>query len=188
MNIFLLRHAETETNRDGALASGSADALTQHGHCQAQSIIASLMELEIESILCSPYPRALQTIQPFAEVAKIEIEIHSCLAEGQLLLTETPSREDPKYFRHVSGHDYPHENESPGAFMERVLQAKKLIDTQPHSRLLVVTHGHMLRELLNSMLALPHKTRFPHDNCGLSHVSVGDVNIVNYINRPISSS
>lgn len=188
MNVFLLRHAETETNRDGALATGSGDALTQHGQDQAQSIIGSLLELEIECILCSPYPRVLQTIQPFAEVAKIEIEVHPCLAEGQLLLTETLAREEPKYFRHVSGHDYPHENESPGAFMERVVQAKKLIDTQPHSRLLVVTHGHMLRELLNSMLALPHKTRFPHDNCGLSHVSVGAVNMVSYINRPISSS
>ena len=188
MDVFLLRHAETETNRDGALATGSRDALTQHGHYQAQSITGSLLELEIECILCSPYPRALQTIQPFAEVAKIEVEVQPCLAEGQLLLTETPTREEPRYFHHMSGYDYPHENESPGAFMERVVQAKKLIDTQSHSRLLLVTHGHMLRELLNNMLALPHKTRFPHDNCGLSHVSVGDVNMVSYINRPIFSN
>lgn len=104
------------------------------------------------------------------------------------MLTETPTREELRYFHHMSGYDYPHENESLGAFMERVVQAKKLIDTQPHSRLLVVTHGHMLRELLNSMLALPHKTRFPHDNCGLSHMSVDDVNMVSYINRPIFSN
>ncbi|WP_218313438.1 histidine phosphatase family protein [Halomonas sp. 18071143] len=56
MDVFLLRHAETETNRDVALATGSRDALTQHGHYQAQSITGSLMELEIERILCSPYP------------------------------------------------------------------------------------------------------------------------------------
>ncbi len=105
MNIFLLRHAEKETNRDGALATGSRDAFTQHGHYQAQSIIGSLLELEVECILCSPYPRALQTIQPFAEVAKIEVEVQPCLAEGQLLLTETPTPEEPKYFRHVLGHD-----------------------------------------------------------------------------------
>ncbi len=65
------------------------------------------MELEVECILCSPYPRALQTIQPFAEAAKIEIEVHPCLAEGQLLLTDAPAREEPKYFRHVSDHDDP---------------------------------------------------------------------------------
>ncbi|ATH78640.1 hypothetical protein CLM76_14080 [Vreelandella venusta] len=82
MHIFLLRHSETETNRDGALATGSGDALTQHGHYQAKSIIGSLLELEIECIMCSPYPRALQTIQPFAEVAKIEVEVQPCLAEG----------------------------------------------------------------------------------------------------------
>lgn len=183
MDVFLLRHAETEENRNGTLATGSGDALTQYGYSQAQTIIEGLMDLEIESILSSPYPRALETIRPFAEVAKVKIEVHPCLVEGQLLLDKYSGREEPRYFRHVSGHDYPHENETAGAFVSRVSQAHKLIISQSFSRILVVTHGHMLRELLNSMLDLPSKTRFPHDNCGLTHISIGDVNMVKYINR-----
>ncbi|MBD3896886.1 histidine phosphatase family protein [Halomonas sp. ML-15] len=187
MDVFLLRHAETENNRNGELAAGSNDPLTQHGHSQAQSIIERLLSFEIEGILCSPYPRALDTIRPFAEVAKTKIEVHPCLAEGHLLLGESPAREEPKYCLHASGYYYPQENEAPGAFMGRVAEAHKLIETQSFSRILVVTHGHVLRELLNSILALPNKTRFPHDNCGLTHMSLGGVNIVRYINRPMSS-
>lgn len=187
MDVFLLRHAETKANRDGALATGSGETLTPHGHSQAQSIIEGLMELHIEAILTSPYPRALETIQPFAQAAKLEVEVHPCLAEGQLVLDEAPVQEKPKYFRHTSGYDYPSENEAAGVFLNRVVDAHKLIVSQPFARVLVVTHGHMLRELLNNMLSLPNKTRFPHENCGLTHVSVGEVNMVNYVNRLMCS-
>lgn len=184
MDIFLLRHAETEANRNGLLATGSDDELTPHGQSQAQSIINVLMNLEIESILCSPYPRALETIRPFANAAKLKIAVHSCLAEGQLLLDNSTGREEPAYLQHESGYNYPYENETTGAFLSRVNHAQELIISQPFARVLVVTHGHMLRELLNNMLALPNKTRFPHDNCGLTHVSIDDMNMVKYILNP----
>lgn len=188
MEIFLLRHAETETNRDGGLATGIDDALSQQGQWQAQSIIPGLVELGIEGVLSSPYPRALETVQPFAEVAKVKVKVHPCLAEGQLLLGETPDHEKPTYFRHASGYDCPSEGETAGAFLSRVAQAQELILSQAVSRVLVVTHGHMLRELLNRLLSLPNKTRFPHENCGLTHVSVGEVIMINYINRPMCPS
>ncbi|MGM0825816.1 MAG: histidine phosphatase family protein [Pseudomonadota bacterium] len=188
MEIFLLRHAETTANRDGVLATGSGDTLTQNGYSQAQSIIEGLMALQIEAILSSPYPRALETIRPFAQAAKLEVEVHPCLAEGQLVLGEAPVQEKHKYFRHASGYDYPSEHEAAGAFLNRVVEAHKFIVSQPFARVLVVTHGHMLRELLNNMLSLPHKTRFPHENCGLTHVLVGEVNMVNFINRPMCSN
>ncbi|SDN89028.1 histidine phosphatase family protein [Vreelandella arcis] len=188
MEIFLLRHAETKANRDGALATGSGDTLTPHGRSQAQSIIEGLMEFEVEAILSSPYPRALETIRPFAQAAKLEVDVHPCLAEGQLVLGESPVQEELKYFRHTSGYDYPSEHEAAGAFLSRVVEAHKLIVSQPFARVLVVTHGHMLRELLNNILSMPNKTRFPHENCGLTHVSVGEVNMVNYVNRPMCSN
>lgn len=51
MEIFLLRHAETESNRAGSLSSGCEDTLTQLGHWQARAIVDGLMEFEIETIL-----------------------------------------------------------------------------------------------------------------------------------------
>ena len=188
MDVFLLRHAETEANRDGSLATGSDDALTRYGNWQARAIIERLTSLEVEGILCSPYSRALDTIRPFAEAVNLEIRVHPCLAEGQLSLSDTVVLEEPNYTRHVSGYDCPQVSESAGSFLSRVKHTHELIVSQPFSKVLVVTHGHMIRELLNSMLALPVKTRFPHENCGLSHISLGSVNAIKFINRPMCSS
>ncbi|UTF61216.1 histidine phosphatase family protein [Gilvimarinus sp. DA14] len=188
MDIFLLRHAETESNQAGSLASGSEDTLTEYGKWQAQAIVAGLMELEIEAIFCSPYSRALDTIYPFTQAASIPVVVHPCLAEGQLVLDSFVSHEEPVYVSHSSGHLYPAENEQAGAFLRRALQAQEIISSQSASKVLVVTHGHMIRELLNNYLALPVKTRFPHDNCGLSRISVGELNTVVFINRALCSN
>lgn len=187
MDIFLLRHAETESNRAGSLASGSEDALTEFGHWQAQTIVDGLIELEVAAILCSPYSRALDTVKPFAQAASLPVEVHPCLAEGQLILENSVSYEEPVYMPHASGYLFPAINEQAGAFLRRVAQAQELIYSQSSSKVLVVTHGHMIRELLNSLLALPEKTRFPHVNCGLSHITSGDVTTVGFLNRAMCS-
>ncbi|UZH11188.1 MULTISPECIES: histidine phosphatase family protein [unclassified Halomonas] len=188
MEIFLLRHAETESNRAGSLSSGCEDTLTQLGHWQARAIVDGLMEFEIETILCSPYSRALDTVAPFAQAASLAVEVHPCLAEGQLILDNLVSHEEPIYMPHSSGYLHPAGTEQAGAFLGRVMQAQEIIFSQAASKILVVTHGHMIRELLNSLLALPIKTRFPHDNCGLSLISVGKVNTVGFLNRAMCSN
>mgnify|MGYP005851698219 CR=1 FL=1 len=188
MDIFLLRHAETDSNQAGLLASGSEDALTENGKWQAQAIVGGLMELEIEAILCSPYSRALDTVKPFAQAASLSVVVHPCLAEGQLVLDNPVSHEEPVYIPHASGYLHPAKGEQAGTFLRRVMEAQEAILSQSASTILVVTHGHMIRELLNSFLALPVKTRFPHDNCGLSLVSVGKVNTVGFLNRAMCSN
>ncbi|MCO7247738.1 histidine phosphatase family protein [Halomonas sp. Mc5H-6] len=188
MDIFLLRHAETESNQAGSLASGSGDALTEYGKWQAQAIVGDLMNLDLEAILCSPYSRVLDTVVPLAQTASIPVAVHPCLAEGQLVLDSSVSHEEPVYMPHTSGQLYPAEDEQAGAFLRRALQAKELILSQSASKILVVTHGHMIRELLNIIMDLPEKTRFPHDNCGLSLVSFGEVNTIGFLNRAMCSN
>ena len=185
MDVFLLRHAETASNRDGELTTGAGDALTERGRFQAQRIVKGLMDLNVESILCSPYPRALDTILPFAEASGLEIEVQPCLAEGQPVPGNAPAKEAPHYYRHESGHDFPLANETPEAFLGRVLEAHRLISFRAAARILVVSHGHMIRELLNAFLSLSSRTRFPHENCGLTHISLGDTIMVHFINRPL---
>lgn len=187
MDLFLLRHAETESNRAGSLTSGSEDALTEYGHWQADAIVEDLMALEIDTILCSPYSRALQTVKPFSEAASLPVIVESCLAEGQLVLESSLILEEPVYIKHASGYHHPEHNEPAGAFLRRVKHAEEVIFSQPATNVLVVTHGHMIRELLNSILDLPVKTRFPHENCGLSHISAGEISTVKFINRAMCS-
>lgn len=134
MDILLLRHAETNTNQAGSLSSGSEDSLTEYGYWQAQAIVDGLMELEIEAVLCSPYSRALETVEPFAKSASLPVLVHPCLAEGQLVLNSSVSYEEPAYMQHASGYLYPTKDESAGAFLKRVMQAKEVIFSQSVSR------------------------------------------------------
>lgn len=182
MDIFLLRHAETESNRDGSLSSMAEEELTDFGSKQAVAIVDVLGSLGIQAILSSPYPRALKTIEPFSIVSKIKIQVHGCLAEGQLVLDASQEYEQPVY----SGtNHYPLHSETKGQFIGRVRQAFELILSQKEEKILVVSHGHMIRELLNLFFKTTHKVRYPHSNCGLSLVSTGEYPVARYINREL---
>ena len=184
MDIFLLRHAETEANEQGVLSSSADDALTKYGLEQANSIVAELEKLGIKSILSSPYHRTLKTIAPFAKASGLQVYTHGCLAEGHLVLDSTLQSADPEY-ESCSG--YPIQDESEEQFLGRAKEASKLLLKQD-SRILVVSHGHMIRELLNIFIPSSSKVRYPHDNCGLTYLSFGESIVINYINRAISSN
>ena len=49
--------------------------------------------------------------------------------------------------------------------------------------MLMVTHGHFIRELLNLLLATPALVAFPHDNCGRTLIRLGEGLTVAFCNR-----
>jgi len=179
MNIFLLRHAQTEANLKGELSSQIDDPLTSDGLKQANAIVDELKALNIEKILCSPYQRAIDTIIPFSSAGNINIEIAPSLAEGQLVLEHDIAPEAAIY--NSLGH--PFENEPKGQFLWRAIETMEYIKSLNQSRVLVVSHGHMIRELLNIILRAPQKVRFPHDNCGLTSVSLASNPTLNFVNH-----
>jgi len=185
MDIFLLRHSESESNSKGVLSSFSDDPLTKNGQKQAREIVEVLSHLGIESILCSPFPRALETIIPFSKVSGLRVETHECLAEGQLVLDSSVKSQVPEYSK---SNGYPIQNETVGQFVGRAKLAAELILSQAEQTILVVSHGHMIRELLNIFLKTNEKVRFPHSNCGLSRISAGKHFTIQYLNRDISSN
>jgi len=184
MDVFLLRHAETQTNEQGVLSSSIDGSLTQIGLEQASSIVAELENLGINAIVSSPYLRALKTVEPFSKASGLKVQDYSCLAEGQLVLDSTLKSEEPKY---GPSNGYPIQGETKEQFLGRAKQASELLLKQKDSRILVVSHGHMIRELINIFIQSSNKVRFPHDNCGLTHISFGDHVTIRYLNRAIGS-
>jgi len=80
VDLYLLRHAEAgEAPRD------DDRELTEHGHKQARAVAAGLTVLEprIDSLLCSPLPRAIQTANPVAAALRLSIEQVEVLASGR---------------------------------------------------------------------------------------------------------
>ena len=67
MEIILLRHAETTSNK-GKMADSQTDTgLTQKGQKEATLLISKLNDLEIDIFIVSPLKRTLQTLQPFLD-------------------------------------------------------------------------------------------------------------------------
>jgi broad specificity phosphatase PhoE len=73
MRLILVRHGETDYNRDG-LALGRADAaLTETGVRQAAALEFALAEEEIAAIYASPRSRTMSTAEPIARAHGLQI-------------------------------------------------------------------------------------------------------------------
>lgn len=184
--VYFLRHAHTVTTYNG-YTCGSEGSLSTFGIQQAANIVDELGTLGIQRILCSPYERALHTIAPFVNKSGLPMQVLACLAEGQLVLNDEIELEEPCYVETSTGYHQPCQNETKGQFLSRTKHVMDAIAAQDATTLLVVSHGHMIREMLNNLLALRTRLRFPHDNCGLSCIASGEYMTVRFINRILGS-
>lgn len=78
--VYVIRHCAAE-------GQSSESPLTATGYRQANELATFFYNFKVERIISSPYKRAIQTIQPLAELLNIEIEMKSQLEE-RVLSTE----------------------------------------------------------------------------------------------------
>lgn len=72
--FYIVRHAKAEGQEPAA-------ELSVEGMIQANQLKEQLKELKIEKIISSPFLRAIQTIEPFADERGIHIEVDDRLGE-----------------------------------------------------------------------------------------------------------
>jgi broad specificity phosphatase PhoE len=80
-NIYLVRHGETDWNREQRFQGQTDIPLNQLGREQAQVIIPMMSRLKIEAIFSSTLSRAIETAQIANSDLKIEIQKDSRLRE-----------------------------------------------------------------------------------------------------------
>ncbi|MDO8616545.1 MAG: histidine phosphatase family protein [Dehalococcoidia bacterium] len=81
MQLFLVRHGETESNRAG-LALGRADLpLNEHGRWQAQRLAEALAAERLAAVYSSPLSRALHTAREIAAPHGLEVREEDGLIE-----------------------------------------------------------------------------------------------------------
>jgi len=71
--FILIRHGETEWNKEDRFRGRSDVPLNENGMVQAQKIAARLSGYDIDAVYASPLPRAIQTAKPLAESHHLEI-------------------------------------------------------------------------------------------------------------------
>ncbi|WP_044642093.1 histidine phosphatase family protein [Risungbinella massiliensis] len=141
MNIYLVRHCLAEGQEPNA-------NLTIKGREQAEQLANLLQNKKINSIICSPYARAKQSIQPFADQSKLTIEMDQRLIER--ILSPIPCTDWlPLLQKSFSDMDFCVEGgESNRTAMIRGISV--IEDTMVnHRSAVLVTHGNLLTLMLH---------------------------------------
>ncbi|MBN1968588.1 MAG: histidine phosphatase family protein [Candidatus Delongbacteria bacterium] len=180
MILHLIRHAETDANRDGLLTCEKDISLNGNGKMQAIKLSKYLHSLNFDEIWCSPLLRAKQTIQSFVDHANFPIIYKPILCEGRLnLSSETKIR-----LSSLNENAIPNEDEAIEDFRGRVGFFIKILQSYDFNKTLVcITHGHFIREFLNMILESKNYARYPVENCSDTKIEFADNLIIHYVNK-----
>lgn len=84
MKIYIIRHGETDMNRQGLFQGQSNIALNSHGMEQASLLSFSLKDSKLDYIYSSPLDRAIQTAKAINKYHNAEIIINKDIIERSL--------------------------------------------------------------------------------------------------------
>ena len=138
--IYLIRHCQ---------ATGQApDAeLTEMGKQQAQKLAEFLQKRQVDHVISSPFTRAIQSIEPAADLLDLPIEIDDRLAERVLSTEDLPDWME-KLEKSFGDADLTFAGgESGKEATERAMEAMN----EMKDRTAAVTHGNLLGLLLKQI-------------------------------------
>lgn len=194
--LFLVRHGETEYNKNGLMQGRGIDApLNEDGKHQAQ-MVAKFLETEgAGEIISSSMRRAIETAVPLSENTGQNIQSYGELDEmnfGHLEGKKTADVQEELHEIHkrwASG-DIKYAipgGESPAEVFERAdSRIRCILNSGGHQTKVFILHGRLIRILLSKWLGygLKNMHKIKHQNGAINHIVKNDVsfNIV-YLNK-----
>jgi broad specificity phosphatase PhoE len=144
VQVWLLRHAETEWSRDGRHTGRTDVPLTDEGRARARELGHRIAGRAFALVLCSPLSRAIET----AELAGLKPQLRDDLAEfdyGEYEgITTAQIRESrPDWYLWRDGSPKGETAEDVGRRVDRVIEEALRADGD----VALVAHGHVLRAL-----------------------------------------
>lgn len=206
MLIYLMRHGETDWNKERRLQGQSDIPLNAYGIELAVKTAEALAEVSFDRAFCSPLGRAEETARiilgdrktPLYTDARLK-EINFGIHEGVCFDAAKQNPEDPlhDFFCEPDQYVPPEGAESFAQVMERghsFLQEKVLPLEGDCESVLVVAHGAFNRSLLSLVMGLPLKDfwRIALPNCAVSILSLeeGRLKVVEegkvYYGKPVN--
>ncbi|MDM0020628.1 histidine phosphatase family protein [Variovorax saccharolyticus] len=183
--LILIRHGETDWNRELRFQGHIDVPLNDMGHEQARRLGLRLAGEPVQQLISSDLMRAQQTAAPAARQLELEIltmaalrEQHFGVVEGmradEIQTLHPRAWEDWLQFR--EDHAMP-EGESPRQFHARIIEALGRIATaHAGQKLLVVTHGGVLDMVWRTARGLglngPRQSDIP--NAGFNRIRIAD--------------
>tara|TARA_Y100001933_G_scaffold205677_1_gene208295 strand:+ start:3327 stop:3926 length:600 start_codon:yes stop_codon:yes gene_type:complete len=176
MEIYILRHAETDYNKKGIIQGSEVDSnINSTGILQSDKFYSKYKDIEFDKVFVSNLKRTYQTVKNFIEINNIPFEklkefneISWGVNQGKnddlkdykkLIDTWLDGELDNKFER----------GESPNEMVIRLVEGFKYIISHNLERVLLCIHGRALRILLSELLDkdLTKMDKYPHSNTGL---------------------
>jgi len=176
--IILIRHGETEWNSQQRMQGHSNSDLSEVGRGQIQALGELMKNVSFDHIYSSDSLRARQTAEAITQYSGHTLQFDQRIREKNLGvfegLTSTEAKErHPEIYRlfKTAGANYViDEGESTQQLLERALEFIEEIRLRhPQERVVMVTHGGVVRVLMKHALGLPidAPTRFIIKNTGI---------------------
>jgi broad specificity phosphatase PhoE len=182
--IILVRHGETNWNREMRIQGGSSDCpLNERGRQQAESLALRLKEHQIEAIYSSPLRRALETVEAIAGGHKLDIVVEPSLREIEAgKLEGVTTAELGKRFSQVLIQDGVTSRIPGGESLAELQQRswgviQRLSQQHNAGELVVVSHYFAILSIVCSVLMLPL------DNITRLRLSTGSISVISLDDR-----
>lgn len=186
MNIYLIRHGQTNLNRDGKYQGAADKEINEFGRQQAELLGIRLKKYNIDIIYSSDLKRVVQTTEIINKHINSETFIKEELREINMgewdtLSVEERSIRNKEYAKKWSKHleDLPYPGGECGEDVWK--RANKVIEEildGIHHNVVIVTSGGTIAILLSKFMGLEQQKRFNMeiDNCSISIVKCDDKN------------
>ncbi|MBD3109253.1 histidine phosphatase family protein [Bacillus sp. AGMB 02131] len=139
--IYLVRHCEAE-------GQSSEAPLTSNGLRQADQICEFFTNVSIEKIICSPFLRAIQTIEPLSRKRNIEIGKDDRLAERVLSSVNLPDWLEKLKATYEDMNLSFEGGESSREASERIVKVIEDVIGNEAEHTIIVSHGNILSLLI----------------------------------------
>jgi probable phosphoglycerate mutase len=164
MSIYLIRHGQTNGNRDRIVQMPDTP-LSELGQQQAKQLAQAFQNIPIENITCSDYIRTQQTAAPLRAIKQSTFSLQPLLRERSFgdLRGRSYAEIDADFF---AKNYAPPNGETHQQFTERVnLAWECVLTTYQHMQgsLIVMTHGLVLRELIKQHLIVDNTISYLSD-------------------------
>lgn len=156
VELWLIRHGETDWNRGGRIQGQSESTLTDHGRAQAKQLALRLADTEFDRVYCSDLDRAQQTALLALPGRRLELdprlrELAGGILEGKTA-AEMTAAERAVRERILKGdiHARPAGGES---YADLLLRVQAWLAELPVSgRIVCITHGGVIHTALRVAL------------------------------------
>jgi broad specificity phosphatase PhoE len=174
--FIMVRHGESEGNRERRFTVSSEVGLTELGVCQAQEAARRIRQLfKPQIVVSSPFRRARQTSEIIAGELNLGIEtvyeLHErdlgCLKGHSYDDLRTLVLKDPSYDPARGWSWKPEGGESYEDVRERVMVAVgRLLHRYPREEIVIVSHGGVMLSVWAHIIGQWHGAHLP-PNCGI---------------------